>query len=123
MQLPVKEVKIENGRLVYELAAEAVQPVKEEVKVKDPEMERMLAEEKIVKRRERCVKLSIIGLITSVLAGIGIIFSVMGIVDGIIIRKRDALLSRSAITLGVVGCILSVLFAVLVGCVISVLLY
>ena len=123
MQLPVKEVKIENGRLVYELAAEAVQPVKEEVKVKDPEMERMLAEEKIVKRRERCVKLSIIGLITSVLAGIGIIFSVMGIVDGIIIRKRDARLSRSAITLGVVGCILSVLFAVLVGCVISVLLY
>ena len=123
MQIPVNEVKIENGRLVYENEVAEQQPVKEEAKPVDPEIERMLADERMAKRIERCIKMAVIGIVASVAAGLGIIFSLIGLIDGIIVRKKDALVSRYAVTLGIIGCVLSVLFAVLVGCVLSILLY
>jgi len=60
-----------------------------------------------------CLNLSVIGLIVSVFAGLGIFFSLAGLILGCVRRKDDALVSRYAIVMGIIGIVLSVIFAAL----------
>jgi len=63
------------------------------------------------KKTRTAVNLSVIGLILSVFGGLGVFFSVAGIVCGMLRKNEDATSSSFAILLGTVGTVLGVLFA------------
>ncbi len=74
-------------------------------------------------RKQRTgLNLSLIGLILSVFAGLGIFFSIAGIAVGACRYKRDNVACKYAIGLGIAGVIMSVIFGVLLTIVIITLL-
>ena len=66
-----------------------------------------------VASKKTAINLSVIGLIASLLCGVGIFFSLAGIIMGCVNRKQDALVSRYAIVMGISGSALSIIFAFL----------
>ena len=69
------------------------------------------------KKSRTAVNLSVIGLILSVFGGVGIFFSVAGVICGMLKKDIDPLSSRFAILLGSLGAVLALIFAgMLVWC-------
>ena len=65
------------------------------------------------KKRPLAVKMSIAGLILSVLGGIGVIFALVGLIMGLEGKKKDAALYNSAVFVGAGGIALSAIFGTL----------
>ena len=118
MDVQINEVRLENGQVV--LNQEPAQPVNEnEVQAKQCTVDRQEVSFKL----RTALNLSVIGLILSVFGGLGIFFSVAGLIMGINLAKHDKVGSRYAITLGVIGAVLSVLFCILLVCIIVIALF
>ncbi|MBO7377582.1 MAG: hypothetical protein J6U35_01760 [Clostridia bacterium] len=66
-----------------------------------------------IKKRPLAVKMSIAGLILSVLGGIGVIFALVGLIMGLEGKKKDAALYNSAVFVGAGGIALSAIFGTL----------
>ncbi|MBP5193418.1 MAG: hypothetical protein J6126_01665 [Clostridia bacterium] len=87
---------------------------KSRAKALEEERNRSSAEERTeTKKRPLAVKMSIAGLILSVLGGIGVIFALVGLIMGLEGKKKDAALYNSAVFVGAGGIALSAIFGAL----------
>ena len=67
------------------------------------------------KQLRRALNFSVAGLILSIFFGVGSVFGAIGMILGILNRKKDQAASRYAIGIGIAAIVLSIIFAVLIA--------
>ena len=99
MRIDVKENKIEETKNVPENAdAKEIPPV---------------PDERIAARLRTAMNFSVLGLILSVFAGVGLFFGVAGVIIGVKYRGEGETASRYAVGIGIAAAVLSLVFGAL----------